>query len=122
MKTAWTGEGEGGDQSVEMVTLAVDHVIASLHTAYRCVENGTAGVAEGFTGIELGLFPYDTFPADLLYFTVGVGDDPVPVHQAGTRLAVVMYGYGIGKYKAIFVGDRLRLDIMGLYLNINLVL
>lgn len=105
MKTARTGEGEGWYQGVEMVALAIDHVIAPLHTAYRRVENGTAGVAEGFTGIELGLFAHDALTSDLLHLAVGVSDDPMPVQQARTRLTVVSYGYGIGEDKAVFIGD-----------------
>ena len=63
MQHAWNGECERCNRCVEIDAVVGLHAVQALHRADRRFENGTAGIAEFLTGLQVGLFADDAFMA-----------------------------------------------------------
>src|SRR5690554_5406444 len=85
----WLAEGEGVDDCVENGSAVGDHCVDALHAAEGGVEGAGAGVVEGLSGYDVGLFADDAGAVDFGYDAFGVGDFPVSADESDGLVGVV---------------------------------
>ena len=68
------------------------------------------------------MFADDAIATNLLYFAVGIGDDPMTTDQLCRHIATVRYRDGVREYVAIGIWLGLIIDIAGRYLNSDITL
>jgi hypothetical protein len=65
-----------------------------------------------FAGGDRRLFTDDAGPAHFLHLAVAVGDEPMPGKQLCRHLALVLYGYPVGKGIAVLFRLGVFLEVM----------
>src|SRR3984957_4566411 len=83
------GQPEGRDRGIELEPVVGHHLVASLHSANRSLDDGAARVAESLARLEIGLLAHDPVAAGLLHVAVCIRDDPMTREQSGGDLAFV---------------------------------
>ena len=54
-----------------------NHLIAAFHTADRCFDHSTAGIAEGIARAQVRLLANKALTMDFLHIAIGIIDNPV---------------------------------------------
>jgi len=61
------------------------------------------------------LFADDTVAAHFLNLAIGIGDEPVPPHQASRKVAIIADGDGVREYESRLIRVGLFSQIAGLH-------
>ena len=121
MQDARHREPERWNRCLEALAVIAEHVIAAVHCAHRCLEHGTARVAEALAGFKVGLLADHALAAHFLGTAIRVGDDPVARNQTGRHVTIVAYRHRIGEYETLLARLGLILEIGGLDFNVDQV-
>ena len=121
MQCARDTQRKRGYFCIERGAIIGDHLVTTLHRADWRFQNRAAGILKTGPGQEVRLLTYDPFTVHLTFLLVGIGNNPVPRHQARRHGTGIGNCDGVRKHVTILARFGLAGEIGSSDVNLDLV-